>query len=228
MFFVLFVVNSLKQPLSVLLMRRLAFDLWYFFRRPPWDTGIPAPELVRAIVGRPVGRALDLGCGTGTNVRYLAEHGWDAVGVDFAPRAIAQARRKLGGLPATLIVGDVTRLESLPLPGPCDLALDMGCFHSLSPEGMKRYASGLKHWMKPRSLYLLYAFQPDPPFIPPSPLHPGRATLSNLWTGMGGRRGVGLPRETVVTAFADGFKLVNYEQGQGRPSAWYYFERLGD
>jgi len=205
-------------------LRRLIFDLWYLFRKPPWDTGIPAPELVRAIAGRPAGRALDLGCGTGTNVRYLAERGWEAIGVDFAPRAIAQARRKLGGLPATLIVGDVTRLETLPLPGPCDLALDMGCFHSLAPEGMKRYASGLQHWMKPGSLYLLYAFQPDPPPVPPA----GRATLSNLRTGIGGPRGLGLPRESVIAAFADGFKLVNYEQGQGRPSAWYYFERIAD
>ncbi|MGH2524937.1 MAG: class I SAM-dependent methyltransferase, partial [Anaerolineales bacterium] len=98
-------------------MRRLAFAWWYLFK-PPWDSGIPAPELVRAIADRPAGRALDLGCGTGTNVRYLAEHGWQASGVDFVPGAIARAQRKLRGLPATLLVGDVTQLEKLPWPGP--------------------------------------------------------------------------------------------------------------
>ena len=77
-------------------MRRAFFSLWYLFSKPPWDTGIPAPELVRAIANRPPGRALDLGCGTGTNVRYLAEHGWQATGLDFAPSAIAQARRTCG------------------------------------------------------------------------------------------------------------------------------------
>ncbi|MBI4771870.1 MAG: class I SAM-dependent methyltransferase [Chloroflexi bacterium] len=173
--------------------------------RPPWDSGIPAPELVRTMAHRPPGRALDLGCGTGTNVRYLAEHGWQATGIDFVPAAIAKARRKLRGLPVTLLVGDVTRLEKLPLPGPYNLALDMGCFHSLSEEGRERYAAGLKHWMAPGSIYLLYAWQPGPD-----------------------RRLGGLPRETVVAAFADGFTLTGYEQGQGRPSAWYYFERIAD
>jgi len=181
-------------------VRRLAFATWYLFR-PPWDSGIPAPELVRAIADRPPGRALDLGCGTGTNVRFLAEHGWQAAGVDFAPNAIARARRRLRGLNATLLVGDVTQLEKLPLPGPFDLALDMGCFHSLSDEGRTRYAVGLRHWMKPGGRYLLYAFQPGP----------------GQW---------GFPREAVVAAFADDFTLTEYEQGHGRPSAWYYFERI--
>lgn len=186
-------------------MKRLFFALWYLLFKPPWDSGIPAPELVRAIANRPPGRALDLGCGTGTNVRYLAEHGWQATGIDFAPNAIAKAKRKLGHLSATLLVGDTTQLERLPLPGPFDLALDMGCFHSLSDAGRKRYAAGLKRWMALGSLYLLYAWQPDPE--------------RKLW---------GVTRDEMVAWFADGFNLTGYEQGQGRASAWYYFERIAD
>ena len=187
-------------------MRRLAFACMYFFK-PPWDSGVPAPELVRAIAGRPPGRALDLGCGTGTNVRYLAERGWQATGIDFVPRAIAQARRKLRGLESntTLLVGDVTQLEKLPLPGPFDLALDLGCFHSLSDHGRKVYAASLRSWMAPRGIYLLYAWQPAP--------EDARA---------------GIPHEEVIATFAGAFRPTGYEQGQGRPSAWYYFERIAD
>ena len=143
-------------------MRWFSFALRYLFSRPPWDSGIPAPELVRAVAVRPPGRALDLGCGTGTNVRYLVEQGWQAAGLDFVPAAIARARRRLGTLPADLRVADVTRLAEMDFPDRFDLALDMGCFHSLSPEGQQRYALGLARWLKPGGIFLLYAWQPAP------------------------------------------------------------------
>lgn len=37
------------------------------------------------------GRALDLGCGEGADVIWLAQHGWQATGVDISPTAIARA-----------------------------------------------------------------------------------------------------------------------------------------
>jgi SAM-dependent methyltransferase len=46
----------------------------------PWDTGITPPEIVRVVKELTPGKALDIGCGTGTNVRYLLERGWQAVG----------------------------------------------------------------------------------------------------------------------------------------------------
>lgn len=37
------------------------------------------------------GRALDLGCGEGADVIWLAQHGWDAIGIDISPTAITRA-----------------------------------------------------------------------------------------------------------------------------------------
>jgi SAM-dependent methyltransferase len=180
---------------------RFWYSILYWFH-PPWDTGIPAPELVRTIAGLPPGRALDLGCGTGTNLLYLAQHGWEVTGVDFIGRAVEAARRKLGPLPAVLVQADVTNLEKLKIPGPYDLALDMGCFHGLNRAGRARYARGLGGWLKPEGLFLLYAWQPEYP---------------------GDSRGVS--REDAVNGFAQDFQLYQYEQGTGHPSAWYYFKR---
>ena len=177
-------------------MRRLFFDLWYWLpRRPPWDTGVSPPELVRFVESHPAGRALDVGCGTGTNVVYLARQGWSAVGVDFAGRAIAKARRRAreAGVAATFLVGDVTRLA---VPGPFDLALDIGCLHSIPVSGRSGYAAGLARVVRPGGTYLLYAFAPGGPAF-------------------------GLTREDVRQTFADAFDVVSVEEGKGRPSAWY-------
>ena len=82
--------------------------------RTPWDTGITPPEVVEEVSGMEPGRALDLGCGTGTNVLWLAQLGWIAVGVDFSQLAIESARRTADRpAGATLVEGDVTRLSEL-------------------------------------------------------------------------------------------------------------------
>jgi SAM-dependent methyltransferase len=177
-------------------MRRIWFGLWYWLpRRPPWDTGITPPELERFVASHPPGRALDLGCGTGTNVVYLARHGWTGVGVDFAGRAIAKARRRAraAAVEATFLVGDVTRLA---VAGPFDLALDIGCLHSIPVAGRAAYATGLAHVMRAGATYLLYAFAPGGP-------------------------AVGLTAEDVRRTFVESFDVVSVEEGRGRPSAWY-------
>jgi len=38
--------------------------------------------------GLPVGRALDLGCGEGGDVVWLAEQGWDVTGIDLSVTAL--------------------------------------------------------------------------------------------------------------------------------------------
>ena len=153
------------------------------------------PELERFVESHPPGRALDIGCGTGTNVVYLSRHGWSAVGIDFAGRAVAKARRRAreAGVSAAFVVGDVTRLD---MTGPFDLALDIGCLHSIAAWGRPRYAAGLARVVRSGGTFLLYAFAP-------------------------GGAAVGLSAEDVRATFADAFDVVAVEEGKGRPSAWY-------
>ena len=138
-------------------LRRLSYALMYF-RRPPWDTGISPPELMEHIATHPAGRALDLGCGTGTNALTLAQHGWQVTGVDFIPRAIRQARRKAlkAGMAVDFRLDNVTRLDGIS--GPFDLALDMGCFHSLPPAGRPAYLHNLDRLLAPGGTFLVYTF----------------------------------------------------------------------
>src|SRR5262245_26721203 len=96
----------------------------------PWDSGVPEPMLIQAVDsgGLPVGRALDVGCGTGTNAIWLAQHGYDVHGVDVASLAIEKAQAKLPpGLPCRFSVVDF--LSEQPEGGPFQLVFDRGCFH---------------------------------------------------------------------------------------------------
>lgn len=139
------------------MLRKLFFNLAYFWR-PIWDTGISPPELVNFINNHPPGNALDLGCGSGTNVITLAKHGWKATGVDFSLRAIQIAKEKAfrEGVNVDLRVGDVTRLDSIR--NKFDLILDIGCFHSLPPTHQHKYINTILRLLHPDGIYLLYVF----------------------------------------------------------------------
>ena len=143
------------------LFRRILFQYWYF-GRPKWDTGISPPELLDFIEHHKPTRAIDIGCGTGTNVITLAKAGWRVTGVDFASRAIRLAKQKIksSGTQADLRIGDATSLKGIP--GPYELALDIGCFHSIHKDGKEKYLKQLDRILTPNGFWLMYGFfKPD-------------------------------------------------------------------
>jgi SAM-dependent methyltransferase len=103
-------------------------------------------------------RAIDLGCGIGENVIYLAQQGFEVTGVDISPRAIAKARRKAqaAGVSPTFLVGDVTNLTGVE--GPFDLVVDNGCLHSLFRSAREGYVRTLLRLTRPGSRYFLRCF----------------------------------------------------------------------
>jgi cyclopropane fatty-acyl-phospholipid synthase-like methyltransferase len=140
----------------------IPYGFLYRTGRTPWDTGVTPPEVVELVEGKtplPPGRALDLGCGTGNEVAYLARHGWTATGVDLVQVAIDRAASKIEGLPnAAVRRGDVTKLGEMGLDGPFDLVLDLGCFHSLSSDGRDAYAAGVGSLTATGAVLFMFAF----------------------------------------------------------------------
>jgi cyclopropane fatty-acyl-phospholipid synthase-like methyltransferase len=186
------------------MLRRLIFNYWYL-RKPPWDSGISPPELLNFIQTHPAGKAIDLGCGTGTNVITLAQAGWQVTGVDFAARAIKIAKRKLKkeNIHANLHVGDVTKLDNIS--DQFDLALDIGCFHGLTQAGMWDYLIQLDRILVPNGFWLMYGFfKPNPP-----------------------QTGPGLV-EADIDILSSRFTLTSRQSGldkRERPSAWFLFQK---
>ena len=135
---------------------RLWFNLKYL-GKPRWDTGISPPELIEFLKNTPPGRALDLGCGTGTNLLTLARAGWEVAGVDLAGLSVLKARRKLrkAGFRGRIIQGAVS--DDLDLGSGYDLVLDIGCYHNLPDAERIRYRQLLMRRLASRGTFLLYA-----------------------------------------------------------------------
>jgi SAM-dependent methyltransferase len=185
---------------------RWFYDVTYRVTRPGWDTGLTPPEVVALVEQRGhCGRALDLGCGTGTNSIYLAQHGYDVVGVDFSTKAIQQAREKAGqaGVKVDFRIGDVTRLDFLSAP--FDVMIDVGCFHGLDAEGQARYLQHVARLTRSGGTLLMYAFD-RPAFL-------GR---------------YGLTPEAAQRIFAPHFAMTDVKHGDhrhNRSTTWYQFTR---
>jgi cyclopropane fatty-acyl-phospholipid synthase-like methyltransferase len=189
----------------VSLISRLTFEMSYLLGAAPWDSGVSPPELLAFLDANPPGRALDIGCGTGTNALTMAERGWQVIGIDFSSRAIRAARKKarLAGLSPVFEQADVSRLGQIT--GPFDMALDIGCFHSLSLAQQSAYARALAGLLRPGGSFLLYGFRQTEPDL--------ASTL--------------LSEHTLASRFGDAFDLEAFVGGtdRNRPSAWATLRR---
>ena len=136
----------------------------YRFGITPWERyGKAAGAGIAALLdreeadrSRPLGRALDLGCGRGQFTPELGRRGWQAVGIDYVPAAIAAARRK----PAegtTYVVGDVTDLAAADL-GTFEFFLDIGCFQGFEAEQRHAVGRGVTALAAPAATLLMLAF----------------------------------------------------------------------
>ncbi len=110
------------------------WDERYRQDRLPWDTGRPDTYLVRLVSAWPKihGRVLEIGCGTGTNLIWLARQGFRVTGLDVSEEAIAIARQRVteARVEADLFCADFLEdaVEDRFL-----FIFDRGCFHSACP-----------------------------------------------------------------------------------------------
>lgn len=123
----------------------------------PWDTGDPEPLLVDFVAAGRVQptRTLEIGAGTGTNSIWLAERGFDVVGIDVAPHAIERATAKLNGraLHCRFVAHDF--LSAASSDGPFEFVFDRGCFHVFDEaEERARFAAQVAVMLAPGGLWL--------------------------------------------------------------------------
>jgi SAM-dependent methyltransferase len=194
---------------------RLAWEEHYRSGPTPWDTGITPPEIVSFWAQGhlpPIGLALDIGCGTATNVLYLANLGLNVIGFELSALALSRAATRLR--PYTDDVKEKIALAQadaahLPLRGAGAVyAMDVGCFHSLPDQLRLGYTKNLTENLRAGAYYQLYGFDRLPE---------DEANID--------ARGLGA--NEVEERFSPFFEIVQIERASPdrRPCRWYLLQR---
>jgi SAM-dependent methyltransferase len=123
----------------------------------PWDIGKPDFNLIQTVTTIPIApcKALEIGCGTGDNAIWLAQQGFQVVGVDASDIAIEKAKEKAANAnaPCTFVVLDF--LKSHVEGAPFGFALDRGCFHVFdSDEDRLKFAEQVHRHLEDGGLWL--------------------------------------------------------------------------
>jgi SAM-dependent methyltransferase len=143
-----------------------SYDEWdEIYRRYPlnqlgWELGKPRPILVEFVEKGliPMGKALDLCCGAGTNTVYLAEKGFEVTGIDISPTALEFAKAKAAQAEVKIDFS-VQNFVELPFrDGIFNFVFDMGCFHHVEPSDRHKFILGVHRVLKTGGVYMLTCF----------------------------------------------------------------------
>ncbi|MGD1011968.1 MAG: class I SAM-dependent methyltransferase [Acidimicrobiales bacterium] len=166
---------------------------------PRWDSLEVHREVKALVADRQPGRALDIGCGCGTDAIYLALLGWDVVGVDFVAEAIETARERAAaaGVTPRFVLGDVTQLRQIGIQAPFDLILDTGCYHSVPDQLRESYAREVTELAVPGADFYVAGFYGPP----------------KTWRLMGAS---GVDAADLLRRFGKDFQMVDHEAAGDR------------
>lgn len=209
-------VNPAAATLAATNATRQRWEARYSEGFTPWDTQITPPEVVDFWQSErltPDGLALDLGCGPGTNVRYLASLGLHVIGVEIANAPLVTARQRFEQHAphllhqAHFVCSDVCLLPFQDIKA--KYILDVGCYHSLPRAMRPHYVHSVVNNLAPGGYFQLYAFDTDPENPDPA-------------SGP-----VGVDEHEITQRFTPHLHLVeeNIARPDRRPCRWYLLKR---
>ncbi len=136
-----------------------------------WDIGGPAPAFVDLLAGAdapPPGRLIVPGCGRGHDALLFARAGFDVLGVDFAPLAVAEAGAAATqtGVPARFALADLFDLPPA-WDRTFDYVLEHTCLSAFAPARRPAYVAAITRLLAPAGRYIAIFFTHGQPGGPP-------------------------------------------------------------
>jgi SAM-dependent methyltransferase len=138
-------------------MANRCWDESYAADELPWDTGEPEPLLVEFVTSGRIAptKTLEIGAGTGTNALWLAERGFEVLGIDVARLAVERANAKLNGRDLHCRFAALDFLVASAPDEPFHFVFDRGCFHVFDePEERAQFAARVAAALAPGGLWL--------------------------------------------------------------------------
>lgn len=136
-----------------------------------WDLGQAAPAFVSLLNSQPTlspGRTAVLGCGRGYDALLFAENGFEVLGFDFAPSAIAEATSlaQAAGSSAKFLQRDIFDLAT-EFPQDFDYVVEHTCFCAIPPERRPEYVQLVRFLLRPKGELIALFFTHNRPGGPP-------------------------------------------------------------
>lgn len=156
-------------------------------------------------------RILEIGCGTGAQIWYLAREGFDVYGVDGSTTAIEGARSRLDeeGLEASLEVGDVIKLDYPD--NYFDGAVDIECLMGNDWEASQRIITEIQRVLKPGGRFFSQTFTTNT-YVGQKREELGNNTYRNISDGpLARKRLLRLTAEEDIERLYSGFSKISYD-----------------
>ena len=169
------------------------YSFAYRFGFTPWERAASHPPAARQLAAAldleerertpPLGKALDLGCGSGFWSVELARRGWDVTGIDLVPKAIerARGRAKEAHVAVRFVTGDMTALSRAGVGSGFDFVWDFGALHGLDDAQRRAVGEQVTAATTKQATMLVLAWSPGRRWF--LPRGAGRADLEAMFPG---------------------------------------------
>lgn len=131
--------------------RRGSWDDWY--EQVEGTVNPDVAELKERLTDEGKNRVLDVGCGTGRHLLYLAQHGFEVHGFDFSESAISEVEQRLAGVEYDADVRVADFSEAFPYEdGSFDATLAFRSIHHTDLDTITHAVDEIFRVLKPSGL----------------------------------------------------------------------------